>query len=394
MSAKPTREELIERAHAILPFVRERADKTETDRQVSAEFIRRAREAQFFQILQPERFGGFEYDFGMIIKIGSEIAQGCASSAWVCDLAIMHQWLIANFPIAAQEDVWRDDPNAIAFGSYSPATTAKSVKGGWIISGSWPFASGCDFGQWAILGARFSKDDNQTRHEIGFLLVPASDYTIVDDWYTNALAGTGSKSIVCEEVFVPAHRRLILEDAKNGVSPGAQDLGQPLYTLPMFSVIPTAITGPALGALKGAIIDFTELASARKTIAMGSGNPMSGFAAVQSRIAEACAALDAATLMILRDVEQVHAVANAGHKVDLEMRIRNRLTQAYIVKLAVGAIDAIYGLTGATGFNTGNRIERAWRDIHAISHHISLNWDAASTLYGKHHLGLELHGQF
>ncbi|HEX9808823.1 MAG TPA: acyl-CoA dehydrogenase, partial [Alphaproteobacteria bacterium] len=69
-------------------------------------------------------------------------------------------------------------------------------------------------------------------------------------------------------------------------------------------------------------------------------------------------------------------------------------THAYILRLAVGAIDGLYGITGVTGIYSGNRIERAWRDIHAISHHISLNWDASSTMYGQHLLGLEPHGQY
>lgn len=390
----PSRDELVSRAQALIPLVRSQAGHAERDRKVPADVFAAMREAQFFRILLPKRFGGFEYDFGMIVRIALEIGQGCASSAWVGDLAMMHQWLVANFPLKAQEDVWGENPDAVTFGSYTPASVARPVKGGWTISGTWGFASGCDYGQWALLGARFEAEDKAGPPAIGFVLVPASAYSIKDDWFTNALAGTGSKSIVCNDVFVPAHRRLMLEDAKAGRSPGGEALGSPLYRLPMFSVIPTAISAPALGALRGAIGDFTEMASARKTLAMGVGNPMAGFAAVQSKLAEAAGCVDAATLMLLRDVAEAHALVEQGAEVPLDMRVRNRLTHGFILKLAVQGIDAIYSVTGATGFNSGNRIERAWRDIHAIAHHISLNWDAASTLYGKHRLGLDLHGQY
>jgi alkylation response protein AidB-like acyl-CoA dehydrogenase len=390
---RPSADVLVERARGLVPLLREKADEAERERVVAPEVMAALREAEFFRALQPARFGGFEHDFDVILRIACELGQGCASTAWVCDLAIMHQWLIANFPVDAQEDVWGDDPSAIAFGSYTPATEAKPVDGGWRIGGSWPFASGCDYGQWAILGARLPVEGGG-KPVIAFLLVPAAEYSIKDDWFTNALAATGSKSIVCEDIFVPAHRRLDLEDAKAGRSPGARALGRPLYRIPMFAAIPTAIGGPALGALKGAIEDIVRRTSTRKTYAMGSGRAMSGFAAVQSRIAEACAAYDAARLLILRDVEETHAVVNAGGEVSLDMRLRNRLTHAYILRLAVGAIDGLYGITGVTGIYSGNRIERAWRDIHAISHHISLNWDASSTMYGQHLLGLEPHGQY
>ena len=273
---KISREDLVARARGLIPLVRDHADQAERDRMVSTTVMEALRDSGIFRTLQPERFGGFEYDFGMIIRIACEIGQGCASTAWVCDLAMMHQWLVANFPIEAQEEVW-DDPNAITFGSYSPVAAAEPADGGWRISGSWPFASGCDHGQWALLGVRFPPSDDGGRAVAGFTLVPAGDYGIDDDWDTSGLAATGSKRIVCDDVFVPSHRRLDIEDAKSGTSAGFKALGKALYGIPMFAVIPTAITGPALGALQGAIDEFIEQTKVRKTIAMAAAQPMAGF---------------------------------------------------------------------------------------------------------------------
>ncbi|MBT4005761.1 MAG: flavin-dependent monooxygenase [Rhodospirillales bacterium] len=391
---KPTPDELLDRARALVPLLREKAASAEDARMVSKDVMAALREADLFHILQPERFGGYEYDFSCLMKISCVLGAGCASTAWVAGLAIMHQWLVANFPLQAQEDVWGDAPNAITFGSYSPITEAEAVDGGWRISGSWPFSSGCDHGQWALLGVRIADDAGGDKPVIAFVLVPAKDYKIEDDWFTTALSATGSKRIVCKDVFVPSHRRLDLEDAKAGTSPGAKAQDRPLYRIPMFSCIPTAITGPALGALKGALDDFIDLNKTRKTLAMAGGRSMAGFAGVQTRVAEATAAYDAARLMILRDLKKTNDVVNGGGAVDLDMRMRNRLTHSYILKLCVGAIDGLYSVTGVTGTYEDNRVGRAWRDIHAISHHISLNWDAGSTMYGSYALGLDPHGQF
>jgi hypothetical protein len=35
-----------------------------------------------------------------------------------------------------------------------------------------------------------------------------------------------------------------------------------------------------------------------------------------------------------------------------------------------------------------------WRDAHAAATHVSLNWDAVSTMYGQYVLGLEPKGQY
>lgn len=393
-TAKISRDDLVARAHDLMPLVRESADEAERNRMVAPEIMAALKQTGVFRILQPERFGGFEYDFSMVIRIALEVGQGCASTAWVCGLAIMHQWLVANFPLQAQEDVWGDDPGAITFGSYTPVATAAPEEGGWRISGSWPFASGCDHGQWALLGVRFPPEKEGKHPVAGLVLVPAADYGFDDDWDTSGLAATGSKRIVCQDVFVPQHRRLNLDDAKAGTSPGYRALGKPLYGIPMFAGIPSAITGPALGALQGAIDEFIDQTKVRKTIAMAGAHRMAEFASVQSHLAEATAALDAAKLMILRDLAETHAVADSGGSISLDMRLRNRLTHAYAVKLALGAINGLYAVSGIGGINTANRIGRAWRDINAISHHISLNWDAGATRHGKYLLGLEPDGQF
>ncbi len=393
-SDKITRDELIDTLREMIPLVRDHADAAERNRMVAPEVMAALRDSGVFRTLQPERFGGLEYDFSMIIRASGEIGQGCASTAWVCDLAMMHQWLVANFPMAAQEEVWDSDPGALTFGSYTPIDSARPDEGGWRISGSWPFASGCDYGQWALLGTRFPRDDDSGKTVAGFALVPAADYTIDDDWDTSGLAATGSKRIVCDDVFVPRHRRLDIRDAMEGRSPGGAVHGKPLYRLPMFAVIPTAISGPALGALDGAIKDFIDQIRPRRTIAMAGAKPMAEFASVQARLAEAGAALDAARLMILRDLAETHAQVDNGGEVDLDMRLRNRMTHAYIVKLALDAINGLYAVSGVSGINTGDRIGRAWRDINAISHHIALNWDAGSTRHGKYLLGLEPDGQF
>ena len=391
---KVPREELVERARALIPMVRADADAAEKRRMVAPEVIDAVRKSDLFRILQPERFGGFEYDFGMVIRINSEIGQGCGSTAWVCGLGMTHQWIVAGFPMAAQEDVWGDDPGAIVYGSYGPVAEAEPVDGGWVISGSWPFASGCDHGQWGLVGARFPGEGPDGGPAPGFLLVPASDYTIDDDWFTNGLAATGSKSIVCDKVFVPAHRRLMFADAISGNSPGYRESGRPLYGIPMFAGIPVSITGPALGALKGAIDAFVEATRVQTTRGMRAGNRVANFASVQSAVAFAQAALESGRLMILRDLEETHAAAIAGREITLETRFRNRLTQGYLVKQAVMAIDELYNVTGVTGINLGNRVERAWRDIHAMSHHVTLNWNIVSTLYGQHVLGLNPEGHY
>ena len=138
------------------------------------------------------------------------------------------------------------------------------------------------------------------------------------------------------------------------------------------------------------------MARVRKTkgAVAGAGHSMAEFFQVQSRLAEATAAVDAARLLLLRDVNEVSALAAAGETVSVALRIRNRRDHGFAARLAAQATEALYASCGGGGLFLSNRIQRAWRDANAVSKHVSLNWDAVSSMYGQHALGLEPRGQY
>ena len=85
-----------------------------------------------------------------------------------------------------------------------------SVPGGWRLTGHYPFSSGCDYAQWAIIGASLGEKGDP--RSITFLLVPLAEVEIVDDWQVLGLLGTGSKSLILHDVFVPEHRSVMVSD--------------------------------------------------------------------------------------------------------------------------------------------------------------------------------------
>jgi resorcinol 4-hydroxylase (FADH2) len=389
-------DELLQRARALVPTLRSRARVVEETRRVPAESIRMLREAQLFRLMQPARFGGFEYGFTELIDVVFEIGRGCGSTAWCYGLGAVHQWLLATFPLQAQEDVWEADADTLICGSYAPVVSAQRVGRGFEISGKWSFASNCDNSDWALVGVRFPADADG-KPKPGFLLLPRKDYTIEDDWFTVGLAGTGSKSVVVrEKIFVPEHRMLTFEQASSNNPPGAAEHANWLYRIPFLAGVPVSIASPALGMVQGAIDEFADFVGARTTrgAVAGAGNPMAQFAQVQSRIAEAAAALDAAKLLLKRDTREVESGAAKGQFISVDKRIRNRRDHAYAVRLAAQAVNALFDAVGGGGLTLGSPIQRHWRDVNAVAHHVSLNWDVVSTMYGQHYLGLEPKGQY
>jgi alkylation response protein AidB-like acyl-CoA dehydrogenase len=389
---KPGVAELLERARSIGALARESAIDTERQRHVSAELIGKMREAELFRVMQPARFGGFEYGYDVFVELVAAVAAGDGSTGWVYSLGAVHPWLIACYPEEAQQEVWTQDRDAIAAVSYAPTGNAVPDKDGYRLTGRFSFASGCDNANWAILGGMLP-DKNGLRP--GFFLIPSSQYTIHDDWFTVGLAGTGSKTIVVDDQYVPAYRTATFADMLTGNGPGTVTNPNPLYRQPMLAVVPHCLVSPALGMARGALDAFKEQAAGRTTrgAVAGGNNKMAEFVTVQMRVAEATASIDAATLMIHRDIVDTLAATAAG-EANVSLRMRNRLTHSFATKLLTQAVDLMFVAGGGAALGLHHPVQRFWRDIHAASSHISLNWDSVAAMYGQHVFGLEPKGQY
>jgi resorcinol 4-hydroxylase (FADH2) len=229
-----------------------------------------------------------------------------------------------------------------------------------------------------------------------FFLVPRGDVRLDDNWFTMGLAGTGSKNTVATDVFVPQHRVVPVADLLAGTTPGAKVHDNPLYRQSMLSALPFALVAPLLGMADGALADFLDMAKVRTTrgAVAGGNNRMAEFATIQTRVAEATGSIDAARLTIYQALDKALAAAAAGEQANLDLRLRNRLAQAFCARLLVQAVDALFQAAGGQGIFTSKPIQRAWRDIHAGAVHVSMNWDAVSTMYGQYALGLDPKGQY
>jgi alkylation response protein AidB-like acyl-CoA dehydrogenase len=343
--------------------------------------------------MQPRKHGGFEHGFDVFSQVVAAIAGGCGSAGWVYSLLASHQWLIGCFSAQAQEEVWHDR-NALAAGTYAPVSQAVAADGGYRLTGAGSFCSGCDNAQWQFVGGMIPQPGAPARP--GFFLLPTAECTIDDNWHTMGLAGTGSKTIVTQDVFVPAHRVLAFSELADASAPGMRDNPNPVYRQSFLAVLPVAIVSPVLGMAQGALAHFLDMATVRTTLgAVSGGNRrMASLTTVQMRVAEATACIDAARLIMFRDLTEAVETAARGEPISIDMRLRNRRDQAFCVRLLVQAVDALFLAAGGQGLFLKSPLQRIWRDAHAAASHISLNWDSTGSMYGQHMLGLEPQGQY
>src|SRR6516162_5258563 len=324
---------LLERARALIPRIAERAPAATAARRLPPETIADYRDAGILRILQPKRFGGLQGRFSLFSRIVEELTYGCASSAWVYAVLAEHQWILAQYPKQAQIDVWGDDPEAVASSSLAPREAARRVPGGWRLSGYYPFSSGCDYAQWAIIGA-FLGEKGDPRH-IAYLLVPLAEAEIVDDWQVLGLLGTGSKSLVLHDVFVPEHRSVMVSDLFAGTPPGA--LVHPDY--------------PVLRAPRG----VTKVAESE---------------VVQMALGEAAAAIDVTTMLLHTGRDYSTAEVSSGRRITEAEALRARRDMVYAQHQVGWALDRLCELDGARWVYDNDQLGAIRRDVMTIlTHH-------------------------
>lgn len=378
-------QEVTERVDALLPTLRERAQEAEDLRRIPDETMKALQETGFFRLLQPTQWGGLAADPVVFYDTVRKIASACGSTGWVAGIVGVHNWHLALFSQQAQEDVWGEDTEVRISSSYAPMGAGVAVEGGYIVKGAWSWSSGCDHATWAVLGGPVIKDGKPV--DYGSFLIPRSDYRIDDVWNVVGLRGTGSNTVVVQDVFVPKHRFLSFPAMSDLKSPGLEHNPEPVYKMPWGTIHPTTISAPIVGMAYGAYAAHVEHQGKRIRAAYA-GEKAKDDPFTKVRIAEAASDIDAAWRQLSGNVADEYACLLASEKVPFELRTRARRDQVRATGRAIASIDKLFESSGATALANGTPLQRFWRDAHAGRVHAANDPERAYLIYGTHEFGL------
>ena len=376
-------EEAMRRARECVPLLAERAQKCEDARVLLPENEKLLHETGLFRYHQPRRFGGMELPFIAVVDIVAELARGCPSTAWNVGNLGCHHWILAYYEPETQHEVWDANPDALIASSIALAAGRGRVsKGGFTVSGRWPFSSGVDNSDWNMLAVTVYGEDGKTPIDWRLCLVPKTDYKIIDTWYAMGMAGTGSKDIEVKEVFVQERRALALARCRGGLEhPGAVINDGPLFRVPIVASAGHPLSASALGAAEGAFQIVKD--SFSKRIGTYTGARIADFQAVQIKLAEARCLIDSATYLMRESA----LVFQNEESISLETKLRLRAQNAYAVRQARQAVETLWSCYGANAIYTRDPFQRYMRDLMAINQHFSFSFDIAGSAYGTVALG-------
>jgi alkylation response protein AidB-like acyl-CoA dehydrogenase len=367
-----TATDIYARAEALHPTLRARAADAEAARLVPAESVADFREAGLTRMTQPERFGGQAMGWDVLCGVSQRLTRADGAQGWVQAIMADHAQMLGTFPLLAQEDVWGKNPEAVMSASFDPKGIATPVEGGYSFSGRFGFASGIDHADWLICGGFIV--DGDKRDGPYFFLLRRSEATIIDDWHTIGLEGTGSKSFSVEDVFVPDYALLRGEDARTGNGPGAAVNPGGVYRLPRGFLTPALFASMTVGMAQGLLDQWLAYTATR----MSRGTKVADNPTSHVIVGECAAEIDAAEALNRDTITAAMKVLEAGGTLSDAELLRAKRNSAWACRTALEAGTRLFNTAGGTAIFKGGAVEREYRNLLASASHHIVNWEVSA----------------
>jgi len=342
-------EELITRAEALIPLLRENGPETERLRQLPDTTIRALEEAGVFRMLQPSHRGGYDTDPTTFSRVMTAIASGCPSTTWVLSIYSSVAQLAELLSEEALGEIYAAAHPRIAGVFGKAGAVLERAEGGFRVrdSGLWPFNSGCRHADWDLLRVNIEEPDGTTRP--AFAAVPMSDLTFCDDWDVMGAMGTGSNSVSCGTLFIPEHRVA-------RVPPDLRNVMRADIAAATSCALP-------LGIARHALEVFVDLAHTRGINHLGYAR-MGDAPVVQAAVATAAIdikLIECYQLWVLSPFTGGPPMAPADTSVAAIGSVR-------CFELAKGVVERLLALAPSTEIHRTQPIQRLLRDIHVFQH--------------------------
>lgn len=352
--------------HSLLDAIRERATEFRTKRRIPRDIVEGFRSIGVYRALVAHRFGGLEVSPVTFLELIETIAHADASAGWVASFGVSATYLAA-LPVATLEKLYKDGPDVVFAGAIFPPQHAVRDGESFIVSGRWPYASGCPGASLIGVGIAVEGESGGLPRTA---VMPAAAVTIEETWDTIGLAGTGSHDVVVDHVRVPEEWTFIRG--------GEASIDKPIYRYPSLGLAAQVLTVVGLGCARRAIDEVTLMAAGRRSI---TGAPtMADRPHVQAVLGEAEAKLSAARAFFYEVTRETWERLTAGKDVPEPLANRIRLAATYGAQTASDIARDCFALGGIAAVQSDNILGRCMQDCAVVAQHAFMargNYEAA-----------------
>ncbi len=338
-----------------------------------------------FRLMLAKDLGGEEAHPNEFVDWVMAAAALQPSAGWVAGVVGVHPWEISFLDPRLQEEVYGNNPDTLIASPYAPFGKARPVDGGFLLSGEWPYSTGCEHCQWVILGGKVTDVDGELPEgppDVRHFMLPRGDYEIVENsWQVMGLKGTGSFNVRMQDVFVPGYRVAEAGKVNEGVYAAERRSDSPLYAMMFGVMFPAAIAASTLGIAQGALRAQRRYIEERVSI---TGSVAKTDPTYLNALAVAEADLEASTCHLQNMLSQLYDQVCVGQTITPAQRLTFRRNQVRATDRVFESIAPLARLSGSAGVQETNQLERWWRDLQTGITHVCNVRDAVYTPWGHH----------
>ena len=340
-------------ARAVAPELAERAEQHDRDGSFVAENFDLLRERSFLSMSIPRELGGGGASHADTCAVLAELARACPSTALSFS---MHSHLVAaqvwrhhrGLPAPALAKVIDDQLVLISTGAsdwLKSNGSATKVDGGFRVSARKMPASGCPAGDVLVTSVRW--DDAPDGPQVIHASIPfvTEGVSIVETWDTMGMRGTGSHTVVLDDVFVPEAAVALVRPA---------DEWHPVWS---------TVVGAALPLIMACYVGVAEAAAERTIELVGPRGDRPETAPLVGRMLNhLTAARDTVRAMIdaSEDLRFDNSPEHAAGSLTRKTLAAEACIETVRMALEVG---------GGMAYSRMGGVERLFRDVHGALYH-------------------------
>jgi alkylation response protein AidB-like acyl-CoA dehydrogenase len=342
---------LVAAARALAPELATHTDAHVRDRQLAPAVVTALEHGGWLRLLVPRALDGAAVAPSTYVEVLASLAAGDAATAWVVMTASTSTLLASYLPPDAARAIWGDGAAPLLAGVFAPGGRATVDGDELVVSGRWPYASGCRHASRIAVGALVG---TPPAHLVCIAPIDAPGVTIVDTWDPIGLAGTGSHDVVFEDVRVP---RAMTASVFTAVAwPD-----EPLARVPLFGLLALGIAGVGLGIARNALARASERVAAPRDGAAPASATLAHLGDLTARLAAATAYATGAGDRAL--------AAATDHAITDVTRGELRLAAAHAARESAMVTRAAFHLIGGGAIGRTSPLARAVADAEVMLTH-------------------------
>ena len=353
-------EHWVDRLQQLGPVLEAHAQSAESARQLAPEVVAALKHHGACNLFLPRSLGGEEVDPVSCALITEELARSDSAAAWFLMVANSPRLMAASWPEDLVELLWLNDPHTLVAASGHSVLQAQASGENLMVSGRVGFSSGCHFADYIAAPALIEDPQEQSRVMV---IVPASDCVIEDDWDVMGMRGTGSNSVVLDNVCV----------ARTNAAPIAAQLNianryydSTLYRCPGRVMFATYV--PISLAIAGQALDILNALARTKTPAATS-DLLRERQVAQLKFGKALANFRAARGYFLDSLREAWERADSGEQTTDAQRADLYLAGTHGVQASAETVRLVADAAGTSAIYEQGKLARLVRDMEVLRHH-------------------------